>query len=246
MRASALIPSAIFISGPLLAGPPMITDDPDTLDPGCWEINLATTLERRADTWNLEAPLLDCNYGLMERVQLKFEIPYLVELNEGAADQSGVGDSSLGMKWRFLDQETAGLSVSTYPQIAFQSSQHAVDRGLADEGFELLLPLQFSRELDDKTTVFGDLGFNYAEHGEDGWIWGIAGGREIREGFSLLAELHGQCGKDWNDQEIVCNAGFHWSAFDHVALIGSLGTGLIEGTEPLPKLIAYLGTQLTF
>jgi hypothetical protein len=41
------------------AGPPLITDDPDTPGDGRWEINLPITLEQSRDQRTFEAPLLD-------------------------------------------------------------------------------------------------------------------------------------------------------------------------------------------
>lgn len=54
-------------------GPPLETDDPDTPGAGRWEINAATTLEKRRDVWEW-TPLLDINYGIGERVQLKLKL----------------------------------------------------------------------------------------------------------------------------------------------------------------------------
>jgi hypothetical protein len=41
------------------AGPPLITDDPDTQGPNNLEIDIATTSEYTQPEWNLETPLPD-------------------------------------------------------------------------------------------------------------------------------------------------------------------------------------------
>jgi hypothetical protein len=46
------------------AGPPLITDDPDTPGPGYWGINIATILSTAADGTEFEASLADINYGV--------------------------------------------------------------------------------------------------------------------------------------------------------------------------------------
>ena len=56
-------------------GPPMITDDPGTPDKGAWEINLSLNSEIQKYDKEFEAPLLDINFGLNERIQLKLEFP---------------------------------------------------------------------------------------------------------------------------------------------------------------------------
>src|SRR5262245_48129453 len=55
-------------------GPPMLTDDPGTPGPGAWEINVAYLEQRTRDEQQLRSfPHIDVNYGLGERIQLKYE-----------------------------------------------------------------------------------------------------------------------------------------------------------------------------
>ena len=76
---------AIFLPAPAWAqgGPPLVTDDPDTPGPGYWEINLSTFLEKRLHANTIETPRLDANYGVGQRIQLKFEVPWIRESDEG-------------------------------------------------------------------------------------------------------------------------------------------------------------------
>ena len=120
MRASRAFVVAMLALGAGLAhaegGPPLLTDDPGTVEPGHWEINLAWTSERSAAANYDEAPLADINYGLNETTQLKFEMPWVVESGHGT---NGFGAAIAGVKWRFVDQGEYGWLVSTYPQAAF-------------------------------------------------------------------------------------------------------------------------------
>jgi hypothetical protein len=59
-------------------GPPMITDDPGTPGTGKWEINIATTLERRPHEKSWGLPQLDLNYGLGDRIQLTLQTSFVV------------------------------------------------------------------------------------------------------------------------------------------------------------------------
>jgi hypothetical protein len=58
-------------------GPPMITDDPGTPDKGVWELNFSFNTDINEFEKEFEAPLLDINFGLNERTQLKLEFPWL-------------------------------------------------------------------------------------------------------------------------------------------------------------------------
>lgn len=94
-------------------GPPLITDDTGTPGNNKWEIDIAITSEiRHPDQRQFEMPLLDINYGIGENVELSYEVPLLVSANRKEAVLSGLGDSEVGIKWRFIDESKAPLSAS--------------------------------------------------------------------------------------------------------------------------------------
>src|SRR5271154_7434721 len=86
------------------AGPPFLSNDPGTPGNANWEINLASmqTIVRGLSTY--EGPQIDLNFGLGDRIQLTFEIPYVVQTGSGLPNQSGWGNAYPGVKWSFLDQ----------------------------------------------------------------------------------------------------------------------------------------------
>ena len=98
---------ALCIGGtlPLAAqgGPPLRTDDPGTPGNRNWEINVASTQFWSKSEREFESPLLDINYGLGDRIQLKYEVPYRFDSDHGAPFKSGIGNSLLGVKWRFYE-----------------------------------------------------------------------------------------------------------------------------------------------
>src|SRR3954462_2305735 len=73
-----------------MGSPPLITDDPGTPGNGHWEINVGVSTERRPGLHASELPLIDLNYGIGETLQLKFEVPYLAQHEEGGARLSGL------------------------------------------------------------------------------------------------------------------------------------------------------------
>src|SRR6266446_9785936 len=83
------------------AGPPLLTDDPDTPGNGHWEINVTWTLSQNRTSRVFATPLLDINYGLGRRLQLKAEIPWLIVKNQQCGTQSGIGDANLVVKWHY-------------------------------------------------------------------------------------------------------------------------------------------------
>src|SRR6187455_3167995 len=92
---------AVFLVGLVMAhaqgGPPMITDDPGTPGDGHWEINVAFTTEHSPDERIAEMPLVDLNYGIGERLQLKYEVAWL-RLEDDSGRHDGFSNSLAGVK----------------------------------------------------------------------------------------------------------------------------------------------------
>lgn len=116
-------------------GPPMITDDTETVPKGRWEINTAFTIERGAGGRLFGTPLLDINYGFSEHAQLKIEIPWLILHRNGQRGISGLGNTNIGVRWRFRDEKkNQRIAMSIYPQIAFNNPTSSFRRGIVDKG----------------------------------------------------------------------------------------------------------------
>ena len=62
--------------GSAFAGPPLLTDDPDTPGDKRWEINIAFTLDKLNTESTYETPILDLNYGVGDNIQIKYELPW--------------------------------------------------------------------------------------------------------------------------------------------------------------------------
>ena len=104
-------------------GPPMLTDDPGAPGDGQWEINTALLEERTSSARDRSFPNVDINYGLGEHIQLKYETGYLFSDGPGSNGlRHDWDDSLLGLKWRFADQDNAGVDLSVYPQLELQNS----------------------------------------------------------------------------------------------------------------------------
>jgi len=73
LAAAVFLSIAIF---PAQAGPPLITNDPDTPGAGAWEINVAATGAHTGGVWDIDAPDLDINRGVGDRVQLSLHLPW--------------------------------------------------------------------------------------------------------------------------------------------------------------------------
>jgi hypothetical protein len=95
-------------------GPPFRTDDPETPGNQHWEINFGWIGDRNPADGAYQVPDFDINYGLGDRIQLKYELPIAIEeirplpatpTAPAVAGHviAGLGESLLGIKWRFYE-----------------------------------------------------------------------------------------------------------------------------------------------
>ena len=221
----------------------MVTDDPGTPGSGAWEINFAYLEQRNRQERLRSFPHVDFNYGLGDHIQLKYETGWLfTDAPEGGGVKSGLDNSLLGLKWRFLDRERSGLDMSVYPQLQVENSTGSVARGIAEPGPNLFLPLEVGRDF-GKTRLIGELGYQYFRARENEWVVGLLGAVEVSEALELLAEVRSFSEKLLNGGDVVVNLGLRRALSSRFKLLASMGSGLTNGPET-PTFIAYLGVQM--
>ena len=89
-------------------GPPFITDDPGTPGNRHWEINLGWTGFHNPGASSYQLPDIDINYGLGDRIQLKYELPLAAVTDENNTTRAGLGESFPGVKFRFYEHHRGG------------------------------------------------------------------------------------------------------------------------------------------
>ena len=224
-------------------GPPMITDDPGTPGDEKWEINLAIAFEHRPGETSLDLPAIDINYGVGDRIQLTLQTaPVLLKRSDHGAI-GGLGGTEEAVKWRFVDDQRTGLSISMFPRVLFNISQSAARRGLADDGTRFQIPFQVMKS-------FGrfDLDFEWgplaSSVGRAEWIYGVVAGFDVTKTMGVMAELHGTARTNFSRDELALNFGLRQKINDHCIFIGSLGHEL--HSPAARALIGYCGVQLLF
>jgi len=223
--------------------PPFITDDPGTPGPGHWEINTGVSIERRPGLTLSELPLFDINYGVGETLQLKYEMPYLVQREAGQPQLSGWGNSEFGVKWRFLDTGEGGRSMSVYPQLEFNNPRSSADdRGLVEDGSAFLLPVQFEQGL-GPVTLNLQLGREFRSSG-DSWFYGIILSHQLQKKIEVGLELAGTAATKLDRSQLTLNFGATYEISETSSLMISIGRELHNHDEPRATLVGYLGWQL--
>jgi len=225
-------------------GPPLITDDPGTPGNGHWEINLGFTVEQLLHETNLELPLLDVNYGAGDNTQLKVELPYAVQHSDGFA-RGGLGNTKVGIKWRWLDEDKHGFALSTYPQLTFNNPTASVRRGLADDGWQFFLPVEISRSF-GRVELNGEAGYNIQQRQANEVWMGLAAGIQACKRVELLGELHSISSQRFDENESVFDLGTRVRLSRFNTFLFSAGRSLPGSTHAEPSFISYIGLQFAF
>jgi hypothetical protein len=220
-----LIPLVIIVFASLCGvacaqgGPPFKTDDPETPGNKQWEINFGWTGERSAGEGSYSIPDVDLNYGLGDRIQLKFELPIVIHevrklpgdtvQNEPATQARldlGAGESLAGVKWRFYQHRAASsyrhspgeepqepnFSISTYPQLSLNNPTSSVERGVVTTGPQFLLPIEANARI-GPIRIDGEVGYWFTNRKvPQSWIRGMIVGYEFTKRTEAYAEIYDQ------------------------------------------------------
>jgi hypothetical protein len=223
--------------------PPLITDDPGTPGNGHWEINVGVSTERRPGERISEAPVVDLNFGVGERLQLTYEVPYLVQRAEGGANVSGLGNSTCSVKWRFLDGGEHGFAMSVFPKIEFNNpGSSSADRGLVDSGSTFILPVQLQKDV-GPVTLNLQVGREFRPDG-DSWIYGAAVTRQLNAKVAVAAELAGTAAARLDRSALTLDFGLVVDVNERNSFMLSIGRELHNHDEPRANLVGYVGWQL--
>lgn len=215
-----------------VGSPPMISDDTDTPGPGNLELNVVFNGAWSHDQRSFEAPLLDLNYGIGERLQLKYEVPYVIE-HSTESDTSGsrvdvtghgIGDSTTGVKYRFYDDEARGTSLAVYPQVRFRTP--GTRRALSEGGTSFILPLLLTEEF-ATASVTADLGVERSSADERSDYFASVGvGTRVTDRLAIMAEIAGESLRDSDARRFIVNIGLRRKLDDEQALLASIGRDL--------------------
>ena len=236
--------AAATIAGPVLAqgGPPMVTDDPETPGDGHWEINLGAIATRTPGRLEVAAPDADINYGWGDHIQLKADVPWVFARDDGQRWKSGLGSGNFGVKWRFIDQEQAGFSVSTYPQYTRSMLDDSIRRGITGGGHEFFLPLELAADIGG-FGVSTEVGRNFVSGGGDSqWIAGIVVGHACGEGRECIAEVRQTQAP--GTHLTLLNLGMHWKINDTYTLLGAVGREFGTSSDERRQVLVYVGVQI--
>jgi len=247
-------------------GPPFRSDDPDTPGYRNWEINTVLVGDRNPSEGFYETPNIDVNYGLANRVQLKYEVPLSLHESRDSSGHvaAGLGNSLLGVKWRFYSHHAktaapdqtgkreSNFAVSIYPQLLLNNPTRSVRRDIAEPGPQLLIPLKANARI-GPIRISGELGYWFTNKDfPNSWIRGVIVGHEFKKKTELYVELYDQAAtrataSEPKTRETTLGIGFRTPLVKNgsVWFLGMVGRSLVPVTQTngQPSWIASVGLQ---
>ena len=105
--------AGLILTEPAFAGPPFITDDPEPVELGHWEVyGFSAGASGKGDTTGL-GPSLEVNYGAAPGLQLHLITGMAYDDQPGGRVLMGPSDTELGAKLRFINPDEGDW----YPQV---------------------------------------------------------------------------------------------------------------------------------
>ncbi len=245
MRRLILAALLASLAKPALAGPPFVTDDPDPVEEGHYEINIAAIgLAQKSGTAS-PAPMVDSNWGALPDVQLHLGFG-LAYAESGGRIAAGYGDTELGIKYRFIHQDEDGWQpeVAIYPIAELPTGDAA--HGLGAGHPQLLLPIWVEKDW-DQWSSYGGAGYWDNQHGADRnyWFFGWVLLRKVADNLQLGGELYRQGSTTEGEPGTTgLNLGGTWDLSETGHILFTVGRGLDHADET-DRFSFYLGYQIT-
>jgi hypothetical protein len=235
----------LLMCAPALAqgGPPYYTNDPGTPGKNNWEINLGYMPFLYDGNSITHSPDVDINFGLGDRIQLTYESAWLRVVNGPKPAEYGLGQSQLGVKWRFYDTGEKGMSFSIFPQLSLNNPDDSVKRGITPAGDSLILPLEFTKKF-GPVDVNIEGGYNVVRKGPNGYLAGIVVGHDISEKLEVDAEMYatGTIGPSYS--QTTLEAGGRYRLHRPFILLLMAGRSIQPASSTRPYFVGYFGVQM--
>ena len=225
------------------AGPPFLTNDPGTPGNANWEINVGSEQWVAHGVVSYQVPQIDLNFGVGDRVQLTYEIPYVLQSSSNRPNASGWSNAYPGVKWRFLDEGEGDWQMSIFPQMETGGSRLARDKGIAQAGPRYLLPLEIAKNVGE-VNLDAEAGYYVAGQGPKERILGFVAGRPVTQALELDAEIYDDRVYGVPQHSTTLNVGGRYRFTRGIIALFMAGRSVDGFALGRPEFIGYTGVQL--
>ena len=242
----AIMCMCFFACAPIsgLAGPPFLTDDPEPVDFQHSELYIASQQVKSADGRSGTLPQIEYNYGVAPNVQLHIIVPFAFNRPTGGASETGLGDTELGVKYRFMQETETSPMVGIFPILLTNTGSY--NKGLGAGGDQLFLPLWIQKKW-GKWQSYGGGGYwvSRALDVRDRWFAGWQLQKDMSDQLTVGGEIFHQTEQvSGQGGSTGFNLGGYYNFDENDHLLFSAGKGLqnVTLTNQLSTYVAYQWT----
>jgi len=211
---------AAIVPGPASAGPPFRTDDPEPVEYQHYEFYTFTAGTHITGDTSGVGPAWEFNYGLIPDGQFHVVAPLAFNSPQGGPQSFGYGDTELGFKYRFIQEEKEGWR-----------------------------PIWVQKDLGNDWLTYGGGGYwinHNATFGDsDYWFFGWLLQKQVTKQLAIGGEIFHQTSDNVMQKDSTgFNLGAVYDFDDHNHLLVSAGAG-IQNDSSTNTYSWYLGYQIT-
>jgi hypothetical protein len=238
-----------FVSGMRLnAVPPLVSGDVPTAEKNGFELYTGFLYESDAGSISRAIPCLELNYGISDRQEITFEIPYL-----STDGKNGFGDATIGTKYVML-QETKklpGIAGSFELKLRNGSFSRGLGSGAVNYDFRLRTEKawgSFTTMANLGYTIVGEPHFDgTTDSRKNVWFASFVQEYKVTSKTNLLGEIYLETSDEpGQPNRFAANVGFEQEIVRDLTFQAAVGRSLREGTSGGPDLRAYVGLHWVF
>lgn len=239
-----LIAACYLMAGNAFAGPPFISDDPDSLPKGNGELDLFSSYNHFNPDQFIGFPGVELDYGITNDLEFDGIVTYIYDYPHVSDERnaSGFADTSLEAKYRFIHE------TPTFPEIAFAPIYYEppgnFNRNLGNGRPWIQLPFWAQKSWGTWTT-YGGGGYtlNSAPTTKNFLFGGWVLQKQINDKWNLGGEIYstGAASQDLKSYTLI-NLGGVYSFSKNLSILFSAGHN-IAGQE---TTVAYLAFRIDF
>lgn len=167
------------------------------------------------------------------------------KVTRDSGSRSGLGDTTLELKWRFREESARGPAMAIVPEFSIPTGSER--RGLGDGHAALAIPFAISKHIQAKhvgaVKLGAELGYVRSFGGDsESFPVGVLATFHPTEALEIGAELAGEADRhDMEGVPLSSNIGFKWQARKQLEIHGLIGrTVRSAGEDPMTraKLVA--------
>jgi hypothetical protein len=244
-----LLGLSIGMPGLARAGPPFVTDDPEPVDYQHYEFYTFTSGTAVSGDTAGVGPAWEFNYGLIPNGQFHVIAPMAFDSPTGGPAQFGYGDTELGFKYRFIQEDKSGPTpmVGVFPLLELPTGDQGA--GLGAGHVRAFFPVWVQKDLGNDWLTYGGGGY-WINHGggtldQDYWFFGWLLQKQVTRQLALGGELFHQTAQTIGGKQTTgFNIGGVYDIDDRNHLLFSAGRAL-QNASSTNLLSWYLGYQIT-